>query len=420
MALNYEITTLPSGLRVISEFLPGVESVAVSLSVDVGARYESAGEGGISHLLEHMAFKGTETRTARQIAEEFDQIGGQFNAYTSLEHTVYYAKVLKDDLPLAMDIISDILLRSRFDESELKREQGVVVQEIAMHRDTPDDYIFDLYDEAAFPEQPLGRSILGTPERVESYTRDHLITYMQSHYLPARMTLSAAGNVRHADFAALAARYFAFAPAGGGERPQPGAYRGGDVRREDDLEQLHLMLGFPSFSVHDDDSYALQLFSGILGGGMSSRLFQEIREKRGLCYHVGSMVTNYSDCGMLSVYTATDAEQAAEVPHLLLAEIRKMADGVTDAELRRVKNQQKSELLMARENPGSVAGWLGKHLLVYGRVRDVAEITARIEAVEASDIVRVAERVLKGTPNLAALGPVGGLPEPDAISQSAV
>lgn len=406
----YQLTTLPNGMRVASELLPGVESVSVSVSTDVGARYESKAEHGISHLLEHMAFKGTKRRSARQIAEEFDNIGGAFNAYTSMEHTVYYAKVLKDSLPLAVDILSDILLNSVFSQEELERERGVICQEIAMHQDAPDDLIFDYFDEAAYPDQPVGRTILGTPERIRSHSREDLISYMSRHYVPSRMVLSAAGNVNHDSLVSLAQNCFPMPQAGMGERPEPAAYVGGDARVADDLEQLHLLLGFPALSVHHDDYYALQLYSMMLGGGMSSRLFQEVREKRGLAYHVSSMVSAYSDGGMLSMYSATGAEQSKELPLILIDEVKKMCDGVTDAEFSRVKNQQKAELLMAKESPGTVAGWIGKHLLIFGRYRDLQEITARVESVGKADVQRVAERIASGTPTMTGLGPIDNLP----------
>ncbi|MBV8939879.1 MAG: insulinase family protein [Alphaproteobacteria bacterium] len=415
--MTYQLSTLQNGLRVASEHLPGMESIAIAMSVDVGARHEEEAEGGLSHLLEHMAFKGTSTRSARDIAESFDAIGGQFNAYTSLEHTVYYAKVLKEHLPLAVDILSDILLHSVFDPQELKREQGVVLQEIASHFDAPDDLIFDLLDRTAFPDQPLGRSILSTPERIMSHTREALVTYMEKHYAAPRMVLSAAGNVKHEMLLDLAERYLAPLSPGVPRPPVvPGRYVGGDDREADDLEQLHLLLGLPALSAHDDDYYALQLYSSILGGGMSSRLFQEIREKRGLAYHVSSMTAAYADCGMMNVYCATGENEAAELPMLLADEIKRMAGGVTEAELSRVRNQQKAELLMARENPGRVAGWIGRHLLVFERYKPLKEIIANIEAVTHDDMRRVGALLLEGMPTLAALGPIGKLPPHEAVA----
>ncbi len=288
--MTYQCSALPNGLRVASEYLPGVESVAVTVSVNVGARYENPQEGGISHLLEHMAFKGTSKRNARQIAEEFDNIGGQFNAYTSLEHTVYYAKVLKEHAHIAVDILSDILQNSLFDEQELIREKEVILQEIAMHHDTPDDLIFDLFDAVAFPDQPMGRSILGTAQKVSAITREEMIAKMQKHYRPGRMVLSLAGNLRHEQAVQWAGEYFSNTGISEQTAPEPAAYQGGDTRQSRKLEQLHLVAGLQGVSLEHPDYYALQLFSAILGGGMSSRLFQEIREIRGLAYTLNSSV----------------------------------------------------------------------------------------------------------------------------------
>ncbi len=409
--MTCRLSTLSNGLRVASEYLPGVESVAVAVSVDVGARYEGEEEGGISHLLEHMAFKGTQKRSARQIAEEFDMIGGQFNAYTSLEHTVYYAKVLKEHWPLALDILADILQHSAFDADELRREQGVILQELAMHHDTPDDVIFDLFDETAFPRQPMGRSILGTAEKVASTTREDLMAYMGKHYVPSRMVVSAAGNVEHAVFVEQAAELFALPAAGGGVKPEPARYGGGDKRKHRRLEQVHLLAGFEGVGVAHADYFALQLFSGILGGGMSSRLFQEVREKRGLAYHVSAMVSGYSDAGVLSIYTASGAASARELPLILMDEVKRMERGIESAELLRAKNQQKAELLMARENPSTVAGWIGRHLLMFGRAIPLEEITARIDAVSVEEVQALTPKLLASPLTLAALGPVKALPK---------
>jgi predicted Zn-dependent peptidase len=414
--MTYQLTTLSSGLRVASEALPGVESVAVAVSVGVGSRYESEAEGGISHLLEHMAFKGTTSRTALSIAEAFDNIGGQFNAYTSSENTVYYAKVLKDALPLAVDILADIMLRSLFDAEELRKEQGVVLQEIAAHFDTPDDLIFDLFDAVAFPDQPLGRSILGRPEQVEAYKREALMRYMATHYSPSRMVLSAAGNVSHAQLVTLADQFFAALTGPAAPAPQPGRYKGGDTRTARKLEQLHLMMGFPGVSVHHQDYYTMQLYANILGGGMSSRLFQEIREKRGLAYHVSSSASTYADCGTLVIYSATSMEHGAQLPLLVADELKRMAEGVSAAELSRAKNQQKAELLMARENPGTVASWIGKHLLLFNRYRELPEIVANIDAVTEADIRRVGAEIVASPLTLAALGPVKAIPPHEKIT----
>jgi predicted Zn-dependent peptidase len=407
--MTYQLTTLKSGLRVASEFLPGVESVAVTVTAGVGARYENANENGISHLLEHMAFKGTKTRTARDIAEAFDNIGGQLNAYTSMELTVYYAKVLKEDVRFAVDVLGDIMQNSIFAEDELAREKDVVVQEIGMHFDTPDDLIMDYFDEKAFPGQPLGRSILSTEEQVLSYTRDDLIRYMDTHYKPPRMVISAAGNIKHEDFVKLVEEYFDLPQASGGPIFDTAHYVGGDARITRDLEQVHLIFGLPAVSMHTPHYYTLQLYASILGGGMSSRLFQEVREKRGLAYTVYAMGSAYEDCGILSVYAATSPDKASELSGVLSDQIAAMAQKVTETELSRARNQQRAELLMARESPHTVAAWIGRHLIMYNEYRNAKTITERVNAVTTDHIRTLGETIASGKLTVTALGDVSGL-----------
>ncbi len=413
--MTYQLTTLKNGLRVASETLTGVESVAVIVSVGVGARYESEEENGISHLLEHMAFKGTKTRSARDIAEAFDMIGGQLNAYTSMEMTVYYAKVLKQDVEIAMDILGDILQNSIFDEEELKREKGVIIQEIAMHHDTPDDLIVDYFDETAFPNQPLGRSILSTEARVSSHSRDDLIRYMDTHYRTPRIVLSAAGNIDHAKFVSLAERYFNL-PASAAPAPCPVAtYAGGDTRTPRDLEQLHLILGLPAVSFHTPEYHTLQVYASILGGGMSSRLFQEVREKRGLAYTVYAMGSSYEDCGIMSIYAATSPDKGGELSGVLCEQVAGMVK-ITALELQRAKNQLKADILMSRENPQSIASWIGRHLLMFGHYRQVNEIIAKIDAVTLEGVQQLAEKLAQGKLTVAALGDIGGVLPYDSLA----
>jgi len=404
--MTYQLTTLDSGLRVATEFLPGMESVSVTVTCGVGARYENENENGISHLLEHMAFKGTKTRSARDIAESFDMIGGQLNAYTSMELTVYYGKVLKNDMRLATDILGDIMHNSIFSPEELKREQEVIIQEIAMHRDTPDDLLVDYFDDTMFPDQPLGRSILSTEERVAAYARDDLIHYMEKHYRAPRMILSAAGNVEHEALVALAKEYFDLPKAPAGPAHEIAIYKGGDNRVESELEQLHLAMGLPTVSMHSPDFYALQIYASILGGGMSSRLFQEVREKRGLAYTVYAMGSSYEDVGVMSIYAATAPDKGGELSLVLCDEIAGMSQSISGEELLRAKNQMKAELLMSRENPQNVASWIGRHLLMYGRYNRIHELTSKIDAVTKDDIVRLGKDILSGNLTVAALGDV--------------
>lgn len=415
--MTYQITTLPNGMRVASEFLAGVESVAVAVSVGAGARYESEAENGISHLLEHMAFKGTKTRSARDIAEIFDAIGGQLNAYTSMELTVYYAKVLKQDVSLAVDVLADIMQNSVFAEDELLREKEVIIQEIAMHHDTPDDLIVDYFDGTAFANQPLGRPILSTEKKVVSYSRADLQAYMEAHYRPQRMVLTAAGNIQHADFVALVEQFFNMPKVENGKNFEAAKYLGGDNRITADFEQLHLLIGLPTVSMHAPDYYALQLYTTILGGGMSSRLFQEVREKRGLAYTVYAMASAYEDVGMMSVYAAAAPEKAAELSGVLCEQIAAMAADISDSEIMRAKNQQKAELLMARENPQTVASWIGRHILLFGEYRQANVIIEKINSVSKPQLLSLAKQIASEKLTIAALGDVSGVLSYEELSE---
>lgn len=413
----YQMTTLKNGLRVATEHLPGVETVAVALTAGVGARYEEDAENGISHLLEHMAFKGTKTRSSYDIAESFDNVGGQINAYTSMELTVYYAKVLKQDTRLAVDILGDILQNSTFDKDELEREKDVVIQEIAMHHDTPDDLIMDLFDEAAFPGQPMGRSILSTEKKVASYTRDDLFAYLDKHYRTPRLVLSAAGAIKHEEFVKLAEEYFDLPKRKAGPGFQKANYTGGETLKKRDLEQLHLIIGLPAPTMHTPDYYTLQLYSNILGGGMSSRLFQEVREKRGLAYSVYAMGSAYEDCGVMSVFAAASPDKASELCDVLADQVYSMGQKITDLEFERACNQHKAELLMAREGPHTVATWIGRHLLMFGEYRNAADISKRIEKVSKKDILRIGKKIASGAPTVAAIGDISGVRKAKAITK---
>jgi predicted Zn-dependent peptidase len=416
--MSYQITTLDSGLRIATETMASVETVSVAVSVDVGARYESEPENGLAHFLEHMAFKGTARRDARTIAEAFDDIGGHGNAYTSSEQTVYYAKVLKEELPVAVDILGDILLHSTFEPEEVERERGVILQEIAMHHDSPDDLIYDVFQDAAFPDQPIGRSILGIPENIARFQRADFVGWMERFYHPKNIVVTAAGNLTHDALVDLAQEHLAFTPRAVQPKPQAGVYRGTDKRMVRDLEQLHLMMGWECGSVHHPDYYALQMLSIILGGGMSSRLFQEVREKRGLAYHVQSMVSVSDDCGVFSLYAATSEEHAAELVPVLCAEVLRLADSVTEEELVRAKKQHRASMLMAKENTSSLAEWIGRHLLVYGEYKTAETLTNIIQSVTLDDIRRLARQFAKDNHLVvAALGPQQGLEPYEAMTK---
>ncbi len=415
--MNVRETTLPNGLRVATDAMAGVETTSVGIWVDVGARNETPELNGVSHMLEHMAFKGTGRRTARGIAEEIEAVGGHLNAFTSREQTAYVARVVADDVPLAVDILADILQHSAFEEQELERERAVVIQEIGQTRDTPDDLVFDRLQEVAFPDQPLGRSILGTVEHVAGFDRQTLRSYMGAHYRASGMVAAASGKVDHDAFADLVERGFGELPGGGDGAFEAGRFRGGDWRERRDLEQVHLTLGFPGVPFDDDDFHAAQVLATVLGGGMSSRLFQEVREVRGLAYSIFSFSSSYMDCGLFGIYAGTGADEIEELVAVVCGQLGDVAAGIGEEELARARTQHKAGLKMALESSAARCEQVGRQILVYGRPIPVPELVAKIDAVEAAAVTRVAERIMKGAaPAVAAIGPVERLESHAAIT----
>ncbi|WP_431861176.1 M16 family metallopeptidase [Azospirillum sp.] len=400
------VTTLANGLRVATDTMPDVQTVSLGCWVGVGTRNEASSVNGVAHLVEHMLFKGTKRRSAFRISEEIENVGGQLNAYTTREHTAYYAKVLHEDAGLALDIIADMLQHSLLDEGELARERTVVLQEIGQAIDTPDDIIFDHFQSTAYPEQALGRPVLGSAEIVGKLPRSALVDYLGRHYSGPATVLAAAGRIEHDAFVALAEKAFAHLPNTTHAEPEPALYRGGDFREERDLEQLHLVLGFDGVGIHDPDFYAHAVLSTLLGGGMSSRLFQEIREKRGLVYSIYTFTGGYRDGGLFGVYAGTGEGEVEELVPVVCEEIVKVADGVSEDELARARAQMKAGTLMALESTMSRCEQLGQQLLVYGRPIPVEEIVTRIEGVDADAITRAARRLRQCRPTVAALGPV--------------
>ena len=399
-----EVTTLANGLRVVTDTMTSVETVAMGMWVAAGTRHETAEVNGISHLLEHMAFKGTARRSAQAIAEEMDNVGGQLNAYTSRDHTAYYAKVLKEDLALAGDILSDILLNSAMDAEELAREQHVVVQEINQADDTPDDIIFDHFQAAAFPDQPLGWPVLGREAVVRAVTPQRLKDYMASNYAADNMVASASGAVDHDTFVALIERAFAALPRRAAVSEVAGRYAGGEFRQSRELEQIHVVLGFGGVAHGDPDFYNVSALSTLLGEGMSSRLFQEIREKRGLAYSVFSNTQSFSDSGVFSIYLGTGQEDVPKLVPVLRDEIRKITEAIAEDEVKRTRAQIKAGLLMSLESPGSRCAQNARQIMVYGRPLTTAEIISKVEDVNSAGITRAAQRIFSGVPTLAALG----------------
>ena len=400
------LTRLDNGVRVASQSMPHLATATVGIWVDVGARYETEDVNGVAHLLEHMAFKGTERRSAQRIGEEIEAVGGQLNAYTAREQTAYYARILAADVPLAVDLLADIVRHSTCDEAELERERTVVLQEIGQVQDTPDDLVFDLFQEQAFPSQPLGRSILGPVPTVERLSRIDLLGYLRTHYAPERLIVAGAGKVEHDRLVELAQRHLGDLAAQPPVAMDRAIYRGGARFDRDDLEQVHVVLGLPGVAFDDPDFYAAQVLAAALGGGMSSRLFQEIREKRGLAYNVFAFATSYVDCGLLGMYAATSAADAPEVVGLIEAETRALVAAPGAAELGRARAQLKASLLMSLENCASLAEEIARQHLIFGNYLGPESIAERIDAVDAAALRRVGARMLRGPWTFTALGPI--------------
>ena len=411
-----EVTRLDNGLTIITERMDRVETVSFGAYVSIGTRDETAANNGVSHFLEHMAFKGTERRSAAQIAEDIENVGGYINAYTARETTAYYVKLLKNDLALGVDIIGDILTHSTFLDAEIERERGVILQEIGQANDTPDDIIFDQFQERAFPEQPMGRPTLGSEDLVSSMTRDTLMSYMREHYTTHNITIAAAGNLHHQDVVDLVKEHFRDLPSHQTPRPRAAAYEGGELRTTRELDQAHLVMGFPSVSYLHPDHYAVMILSTLLGGGMSSRLFQEIRERRGLVYSVYSFASPFSDSGLFGLYAGTGEDQAAELVPVMIDELKRLQDGLSEAELPRARAQLKSSLLMSLESTGSRCEQLARQIQVHNRPVPTSETVAKIDAVTEADILRVAQTIFSGTPTFTAIGPVGTMPSLEDIT----
>ncbi len=406
--MSIEMTALANGLRVISHAMPHLESASLGVWVGAGARSETAALHGISHLLEHMAFKGTARRSAREIAEEIESVGGDLNAATSLETTAYYARVLKADLSLGVDIIADIVRDPKFDAGELAREQDVILQEIAAAGDSPDDVAYDLVQEAAFPDQPVGRPILGTAQSVRSFTPEDLTAYMKSHYAPGVMVLAAAGAVDHENLVKLAEAAFADMEATEPQFCEPARYAGGFARSDRTFEQSHIVVSFQGPSYCDEAMYTGQILSSMLGGGMSSRLFQEAREARGLCYSIYSYCWGLKDTGLFGIHAATGAEQMLELAGVIMGELEKLAsEPVGDEELARAKAQLKSGLLMSLESSGSRVEQVARQTLAFGAPRDIDELVEKVEAVGKETVRKLAgEIILSANPSVSAVGPL--------------
>lgn len=406
-----EVTKLPSGLTVVTDTMPHLETAALGVWAGVGGRDEKANEHGISHLLEHMAFKGTKTRSSRQIVEEIEAVGGDLNAATSTETTAYYARVLKADVPLGLEVLSDILANPTFEPDELEREKSVIVQEIGAAQDTPDDVVFEHLNELCYPDQPMGRSLLGTAKTLKGFDRDMLQNYLTTHYRGPDMVIAATGAVNHRQVVTEAHKHFGSFEGSAGPKPPAATFgKGGSKVIHRDLEQAHLTLALEGLPQAHPELFSLQVFTNVLGGGMSSRLFQEVREQRGLCYSIYSFHAPYSDTGFFGLYTGTDPNDAPEMMEVIVDVIRESVETLTEAEVARAKAQMKAGLLMALESCSSRAEQLARHMLAYGRPLTVEELVKRIDDVSVDSTRDVARSLLtRSRPAVAALGSGRGL-----------
>lgn len=415
--MSLKITTLPNGLRIVTESMPEMQSASIGIWVMAGGRHETVEQNGIAHFLEHMAFKGTTRRTALQIAEEIEDVGGYINAYTSKEMTAYYARCLSGDVALALDVISDIVLHPIFDPKEIETERHVILQEIGQALDTPDDIIFDWLQEASYPDQPFGRTILGPAEKVASFTAADLRAFVSQHYAPNRMILSAAGGVNHDDIVAQAIEIFGKITAKDDTTFDPAHFSGVERREMKKLEQAHFALSFNAPGYRHPDVYVAQVYATAMGGGMSSRLFQKVREEHGLCYTIFAQSGAYEDTGSITLYAGTSKEKLGQLAELTVDELKRAGEDMSDAEVARAKAQLKAGLLMGLEGPSNRAERNARLLSVWGRVADPSEAVARIDAVSTEDVRRFARDLTKADAALALYGPVTKAPSLEAIRQ---
>jgi predicted Zn-dependent peptidase len=407
---EYRKTILPNGIRLVTEWIPHVRSVAVGVWVDTGSRFEPSDRSGISHFIEHLVFKGTESRSAEDIARAVDSVGGQMDAFTTKEHTCFYVTVLDEHLPLAADLLSDILLHPRFDADDIEREKTVVLQEFAMVEDTPDDVIHDLFAERVWPQHPLGRPILGDRKVVQALDRGTLLDYFRTEYCPERITIAAAGHVRHEQLVdLLGKRFLDFRQLRMPRTADPPVLVKSLDVVERALEQVHFVLGGVGLEQDAPERYALFLLNTIFGGSMSSRLFQVVREREGLVYSIHSGNVAFRDSGLFYVYAGAEPAQFRRVVDLTLREFRSLrADGVTVDELRRAKDHLKGSLMLSLESTGSRMTRIAKQELYFQRPFTFDEILGDIERVTMQDVKALGERLLDGPLSLVALGPKSG------------
>ncbi len=417
---DVKITTLANGFRIVSDYNPYVESVFCGVCVATGSRYENIDVNGISHFLEHMLFKGTETKSYTDIAEIIEDIGGDINAYTSKDHTFYHTKTLKEYLEVSIDILSDIIQNSVFDEVELAKEKNVILQELYSSLDMPDDIIYDYYNETAYPNQALGRPIIGREETITAVTSASLRNYINQYYTADKMFLIVSGNFDYDNLVQLAAKYFNKLVSNSEKNQlEKGIYSGGYFTKQKDLEQIHIMMGFEASDIHNRQTvFEESVLNSVLGGGMSSRLFQEVREKQNLVYSVYSSVSNYFDSGNMYVYASTEPEKINQVIDAVIGEIKKICDeGITQAELDRAKINYKSSVLMSLESNNVRARVLARQMLHFNKPIPFAESIEMINAIELDDIKRTAKRIFSSKLTFTALGKVNDIYDSDTVNR---
>jgi predicted Zn-dependent peptidase len=411
-------TTLANGLRIITSERPQTETVSLGLWVNTGSAYETQDINGISHFVEHMVFKGTQKRNSLRISEDIENVGGQNNAYTSREFTAFYAKMLKGDLELATDVIADFVMAPTFPEDEMVKEKEVVVQEIKQTVDTPDDVVFDYFQEQAFQNQPVGRTILGPVERVRSFTPADLQKYMASHYAAENIVAVAVGNLDHDKFVRMIEDRMSTLRPHTSYTKEKQIYDGGFYTECKPIEQAHFLLGFEGVSYYNDMYYPVSVFSTLFGGGMSSRLFQEIREKRGLVYTVYSFSNSHTQSGLFGVYAGTSADDLDKLAPVVADEIKKtVQDKVSQKELDRAKVQLKASMLMALESSSSTAEVAARQTLLYNRIVPIDEIVGRVDAVTLEDVQNAARLVFSSKPTYTLLGDLKSYPTYEKIQK---
>ena len=407
---------LKNGFRIVTENMPGLKSASIGIWIKAGGRHESLEQNGVAHFLEHMAFKGTKRRSSLQIAEAIEDVGGYINAYTSREMTAYYARVLSDDVDLALDVVSDIVLNPMFNSSEIEVERGVILSEIGQALDTPDDIIFDWLQEVSYPDQPLGRSILGPAERVSNFQKQDLSKFVSENYGPDQMILAAAGAVDHEAIVRQCEEIFGNLVSRKQNHLLAGNFSGGEVRHIKDLEQAHFALAFEGPNYKNSDIYTAQVFATAFGGGMSSRLFQEVREKRGLCYSIFASAGAYSDTGTLTLYAGTSGDKVSELANITMDEIKRAADNMNENEIARASVQMKAGLLMGLESPSSRAERLARMVAIWDRIPTLDEVIEKIDAVTVNSVRNFAASLIGGSPAALALyGPVKGAPRVEEL-----